>query len=349
MTALLAGVPIWIWGTFLLFVLAMLALDLGVFHRRAHEIKMKEALTWSAIWIAMALVFNLLLYFYWDFIAPGSNYTPSQAGMAYLAGYVIEKALSVDNIFVFLLVFTYFGVPARYQHRVLFWGILGALFFRASFIAAGSALLANFAWMMLVFGAFLFVTGIKMVAMKDKEMQPGKNPVLLLFKRFVPVTSSFHGQKFLVRIDGKLWATPLLLTLVFVEFTDIIFAVDSIPAIFAITREPFIVFTSNVFAILGLRALYFAVASLVRMFHYLSYGLAAILIFVGAKMCWNYVRQLTDPEYHFPISISLAVIIGVLTVSILASIVRPPKEEDLPELPADAHPEDEDVPEPVGK
>ena len=324
----LAGIPLWIWGTFLAFVLGMLALDLGVFHRHAHEVKIKEALVWSAIWIALALVFNVVLYFLWDNIYPASEYTPKEAGLAFLTGYVVEKALSVDNIFVFLMVFAYFNVPAKYQHRVLFWGIIGALIFRALFIAAGSALLKQFAWMVLVFGGFLILTGIKMLIVKDKKIDPEKNPVIVGFRKLMPVTKEYHGQKFFTRIDGRLWATPLFITLLFVEFTDIIFAVDSIPAIFAITRDPFIVFTSNVFAILGLRALFFALAGLMSLFHYLGTGLAAVLMFVGGKMVFTYYMHTGggQPEYKFPIGLSLGIIVGILAFSVILSILKPKKD-----------------------
>lgn len=331
---LLAGIPIWIWGAFLGFVLLMLALDLGVFHKQAHEVKLKEALTWSVIWISLALLFNVGIYFFWDQIYPqgsgsaGLNYSNKDAAMAFLAGYLIEKALSIDNIFVFIVVFGYFQVPQKYQHRVLFYGILGALIFRALFIAAGAALLEKFFWAMLIFGAFLILTGVKMVVMKDKKIEPEKNPVIRMFKKLIPVTTEFHGQKFLTRINGKLWATPLLVTLIFVEFTDIVFAVDSIPAIFAITSNPFIVFTSNVFAILGLRALFFAIAGLMQLFHYLSYGLAAILVFVGGKMLFNYavkVDWITIGNMEkFPVGLSLAIIVAILGASVGWSILKPP-------------------------
>lgn len=329
----LAGIPLWIWGCFLGFVFVMLALDLGVFHRHAHEVKMKEALGWSAVWIVIALIFNAGIFAFWDQIQPHSQYTPAQAGQAFLAGYLVEKALSVDNIFVFLLVFTYFNVPARYQHRVLFWGILGALIFRGIFIALGAALLTKFFWTMLIFGGFLVFTGVKMLVMKDKEMDPGKNPAVKLVRKLFPVTDDYVDQKFFTRIDGRLWATPLFVALIVVEFTDIIFAVDSIPAIFAITADPFIVFTSNVFAILGLRALFFAVSGLVQLFHYLKYGLATILIFVGGKMLFNYFAHDTPLIFgwkKFPIDLSLYIIGGILLTSILASVVFKPKEEGHP-------------------
>ncbi|HRF60949.1 MAG TPA: TerC family protein [Fimbriimonadaceae bacterium] len=321
----LAGIPIWIWGAFLAFVLGMLALDLGVFHKEAHEVKIKEALTWSAVWIALALVFNVGIFFLWDNIYPKSEYSSQEAGMAFLAGYLVEKALSVDNIFVFLMVFAYFKVPAQYQHRVLFYGIIGALVFRSLFIAAGAALLENFFWLMIVFGAFLIFTGVKMVIIKDKEVDPEKNPIIRGFRKMMPVTPNFVGQNFFTRIDGRLWATPLFITLLFIELTDIIFAVDSIPAIFAITKDPFIVFTSNVFAILGLRALFFALAGLMKLFHYLSYGLAAILVFVGGKMLYAYMEKVVYPDWpKFNVGLSLGIIITILAVSIVLSIIRPP-------------------------
>jgi len=325
MTAELANIPLWIWGAFLGFVLAMLALDLGVFHRQAHKIQMREALVWSGIWISLALVFNALLFFFWDRIQPGSTYTNKEAGFAFLAGYLIEKALSVDNIFVFLLVFGYFAVPEKYQHRVLFWGIIGALIFRALFIALGSTLLERFHWTMILFGVFLVFTGIKMALAKDHKIDPEANPLVRLVRKFIPVTPEYQGQKFFVRLNGKLWATPLFVVLLVVEFTDIIFAVDSIPAIFAITSDPFIVFTSNVFAILGLRALFFALAGLMQMFHYLSYGLAAILVFVGGKMLYGYAEKSLVPDWpKFPVVVSLGIIVLILATAIIWSIKRPP-------------------------
>ncbi len=321
---MLANIPLWIWGAFLGFVALMLALDLGVFHKHAKKVEVKEALIWSAVWIGLALVFNVFLFFFWDSIQPGSIYSNGEAGSAFLAGYLIEKALSVDNIFVFIIIFSYFNVPEKYQHRVLFWGIIGALIFRALFIAAGAVILERFFWTMILFGLFLILTGVKLAKSKEKKLDPSKNPVVKLFKRLMPVTNEFQGEKFFVRIDKKLWATPLFITLLVVEFTDVIFAVDSIPAIFAITSDPFIVFTSNVFAILGLRALFFALAALVQMFHYLSYGLAAILIFVGCKMIYGYIEKAV---YHdlpkFPVILSLGIIAGILTISIVASIRNP--------------------------
>lgn len=321
----LSGIPLWIWGGFFGFVLLMLALDLGVFHRQAHRIAIKEALVWSGVWIGLAFVFNALIFAFWDRIQPSSGYSNSEAGFAFLAGYLIEKALSVDNIFVFLLIFAYFSVPDKYQHRVLFWGILGALVFRALFIAAGATLLERFHWTMILFGVFLIFTGIKMVTHKDKTLEPERNPLVRLFRRVMPVTEQYDGQRFFTRVGGKLWATPLFLVLLVVEFTDIIFAVDSIPAIFAITSDPFIVFTSNVFAILGLRALFFALAGLMQMFHYLSYGLSAILVFVGLKMLYGYGEKSVFPDWpKFPVFLSLGVIVAILGAAIILSIRRPP-------------------------
>ncbi|MDZ7363762.1 MAG: TerC family protein [candidate division KSB1 bacterium] len=295
-----------IWIGFNVFVLAMLALDLGVFHRKAHEVKIKEALIWSAVWIALALAFNVGVYFW----------RGSETALEFLTGYLLEKALSVDNIFVFIMIFAYFRVPALYQHKVLFWGILGALVMRAIFIAAGVTLLQHFHWVIYIFGAFLILTGIKLAMQQDKEVHPEKNPVLRLFRRLMPVMKHYKGDKFLIKRRGRRYATPLLLVLVMVETTDLVFALDSIPAILAITMDPFIVYTSNVFAILGLRALYFALAGIMQMFHYLSYGLAAILVFVGVKM------MMMD-FYKLPIAISLGVVAGILTISVIASLLRP--------------------------
>ncbi|MBS1713009.1 MAG: TerC family protein [Armatimonadetes bacterium] len=308
----------------------MLALDLGVFHRTAHKVEVKEALVWSGVWIGLALVFNIVLFVFWDQIQPGSRLSNEEAGFAFLAGYLVEKALSVDNIFVFLVVFGTFAVPEVYRHRVLFWGIIGALLARACFIALGSALLERFFWTMVVFGLFLIGTGIKMALTKDKHLEPEKNPLLKLFRKFVPVTPDYVGKKFFARIDGKLWATPLFVVLLVVEFTDLIFAVDSIPAIFAITTDPFLVFTSNVFAILGLRALFFALAGLVQMFRYLSYGLAAVLVFVGGKMLYGYAEKALVPDWpKFPVPLSLTVIVAILGVAIVASVVKSKSERAL--------------------
>lgn len=295
--------PLLFWVLFNVFVLLMLALDLGVFHRRAHEVKVKEALIWSAVWVSLALVFNLGLYFW-------KGPTPA---LEFLTGYVIEKALSVDNIFVFVLIFSYFRTPPAFQHRVLFWGILGALVMRALFIAAGVTLIERFHAVIYVFGAFLVLTGIKMWFSKGQEIHPEKNPVLRFFRRLMPVTHELDGPHFFVRRDGVRHATPLFIVLLLVETTDVIFAVDSIPAILAVTRDPFLVYTSNVFAILGLRSLYFALAGVIQKFEYLHYGLAFILGFVGLKM-------LLVDVYKVPIAASLAVIATALLVSVVLSM-----------------------------
>jgi len=300
-----------LWVGFNIFVLAMLALDLGVFHRNAHVVKMKEALIWSAVWIALALLFNVGVYFW----------RGAETALEFFTGYLIEKSLSVDNIFVFILIFSYFSVPAQYQHRVLFWGILGALFMRAILIAVGATLIATFHWIVYLFGGFLIITGIKMAMQKNTGIHPEKNPLVRLFKRFMPVTNTYHGGKFFISENGRRVATPLFIVLLMVEFTDLVFAVDSIPAIFAITKDPFIVYTSNVFAILGLRSLYFALAGVMNRFHYLKLGLALVLVFVGAKM------MLVD-VYKIPIAISLSVVAGILLISVLASLIWPPQSKD---------------------
>lgn len=309
-----------LWVGFNVFVLAMLALDLLVFHRKPHEVSVREALTWSGVWIALALAFNAGIYFFQG----------RQPALEFLTGYLIEKSLSVDNIFVFLMVFAYFRVPQKYQHEVLFWGILGALVFRAIFIAGGITLIKNFHWIIYVFGSFLIFTGIKMWTDKEKEIHPEKSAVLKLFQRFMPVTQGYEGGKFFIRKEGRLFATPLFVVLLVIETTDIIFAVDSIPAILAVTQDPFIVYTSNVFAILGLRALYFALAGIIRLFHYLHYGLSAILVFVGIKML------ITD-LYKVPVGISLTIVSALLLASVAASLIWPAKKEKgLADLPQSA-------------
>ena len=305
--------PIWLWIGFNLFVLVMLALDLGVFHRKAHAVSGKEALIWSIVWISLSLVFNAVIYFFWDQMRPESTYTNREAALAFLTGYLIEKSLSVDNIFVFILIFSFFAVPAAYQHRVLFWGILGALVMRGVLIAIGAALLKEFHWIIYVFGAFLIFTGIRMALHREEEIHPEQNPVVRFFRRFIPVTEDFEKDKFFLRRAGKLMATPLFLILLIVESTDLVFAVDSIPAIFAVTPDPFIVYTSNVFAILGLRALYFLLADVVDKFQYLRVGLSFVLTFIGVKMV------ITD-LYHIPVGTSLAVVAGILAVAVLASL-----------------------------
>ncbi|MEX0806212.1 MAG: TerC family protein [Candidatus Binatia bacterium] len=304
---------LYLWVIFNIFVLGILALDLLVLHRKAHAVSMREAAAWSCVWVSLALLFCLGVYFFRD----------GEKALEFLTGYVIEWSLSVDNLFVFLVIFSYFAVPAVYQHRVLFWGILGALVLRAFFIATGAALLAKFHWMIYVFGGFLIFTGIKLLFSGDEKIEPEKNPAVRLVRRFMKITPDYQGQRFFIRKDGKLWATPLFLVLVVVETTDVIFAVDSIPAIFAITLDPFIVYTSNVFAILGLRALFFLLAGVMEMFHYLKVGLSFVLCFVGLKM-------LIAEFYKIPIGVSLAVVGGILLVSILASIVRQRKEQSVP-------------------
>ena len=293
---------IFLWIGFNVFVLALLAVDLGVFHRKAHSVSIKEATAWSIVWVSLAMIFNLGIYFTWG----------EQKALEFFTGYVIEKSLSVDNLFVFVMIFQYFSTPTKYQHRVLFWGILGALILRAIFIAAGSALLNQFHWMIYVFGAFLVFTGIKMLLQGDEKLKPERNPVVRLFERWVPMTREYHGQSFMIRTNGKTRATLLLLVLIVIETTDVIFAVDSIPAIFAVTQDSFIVYTSNVFAILGLRALYFMLAGVMQMFVYLKFGLSLVLCFVGVKM-------LLADIYKIPIGASLAVIGTVLLLSIIAS------------------------------
>ncbi|MFQ3661848.1 MAG: TerC family protein [Chloroflexaceae bacterium] len=314
---------LWLWVGFNLFVLAMLALDLGVFHRQAHVVALKEAAIWSVVWISLAMLFNLLLFLFWERLIPNSAYTAGDAALAFLTGYLIEKALSVDNIFVFVLIFSYFAVPSRYQHRVLFWGILGALLMRASMIFAGVELIKRFHWVIWIFGAFLIFTGIKMATADDEKIEPEKNPVLNLFRRFVPVSTTYDGQKFFTVQHGMTMATPLLLVLIMVETTDVIFALDSIPAIFAVTRDPFLIYTSNVFAILGLRSLYFVLAGVVHKFHYLRLGLAVVLAFVGVKMVLpDLTGLLLGVSFAIPTGVSLGVVAAIITLSIVASLIR---------------------------
>lgn len=315
---------IWLWVGFNVFVLVLLALDLGVFHRKAHAVSMKEALTWSIVWISLSLLFNLVIYLFWDQMVPNSSYTNGEAALAFLTGYLIEKSLSVDNIFVFILIFSYFAVPDRYQHRVLFWGILGALIMRGTLILVGSVLLDTFHWIIYVFGAFLIFTGIRMARQKEEELKPDENPIVKFFRRFVPVTENYEGDKFFIRRAGRLFATPLFLVLLVVESTDLVFAVDSIPAIFAVTRDPFIVYTSNVCAILGLRALYFLLANVMHQFQYLKLGLAVVLTFIGVKM-------LLIDVYKIPVAVSLGVVASVLTISIVASLWKTRRDARLAE------------------
>jgi tellurite resistance protein TerC len=317
---------IW-WIGFNLFVLAMLALDLGVFHRKAHEVRMKEALGWSAVWISLAMIFNLGLYLGW-WGGYDTAEARSHAALTFLTGYVIEKSLSVDNVFVFALLFSYFHVPPQFQHRILFWGILGALVMRAILIFAGVALITTFHWVIYVFGIILIVSGIKMWFAKGQQIEPEKNPILKLVRRIFPVAEhGDHGQKFFTRVNGRFAVTPFFVVLVFVEWSDLVFAVDSIPAILAVTTDPYIVYTSNVFAILGLRALYFALAGVMGKFHYLHYGLSAILVFVGVKM-------LLVDVYKIPTAASLGVVAVILTISVVISLRRPPKPDSPEEAAA---------------
>jgi len=302
----------YVWAGFIAFVILLLAIDLGVFHRKSHEVKIKEALIWSALWISLALIFNYGIYVFMG----------KEKALEFLAGYLIEKSLSVDNLFVFIMLFSYFNVNPIYQHKVLFWGILGALIMRAAFIFAGVALITKFHWIIYIFGAFLILTGIKMLIQKEGEIAPDKNPLVRLFKKFFPVTDQMHEGKFFVKLNSKTVATPLFVVLLIVEFTDLIFAVDSIPAILAISNDTFIIFTSNVFAILGLRALYFALAGITKYFHYLKYGLSAILVFVGVKM-------VIAGFYKIPILYSLLTILGILFVAIILSILFPQKENTI--------------------
>jgi tellurite resistance protein TerC len=302
---------VWMWVGFNVFVLAMLAVDLLIFHRKSHEVSMKEASAWTVVWISLAMVFNAGIY----------SYFGPEVGLQFLTGYLIEKALSVDNIFVFVLIFAYFKVPPQYQHRVLFWGILGALVMRGSMVGLGALLIKQFHWIIYVFGAFLVITGIRMATQKEHDIEPESNPVIRLIRKVWPVTNRYHGDKFFIReeVDGKglrTVATPLFVVLVMVETTDLIFAVDSVPAIFAITEDPFIVYTSNVFAILGLRSLYFLLAGVIHKFHFLQIGLSLVLIFVGTKML------MTD-YYKIPVGISLGVIALILITSVVASLMFP--------------------------
>lgn len=295
--------PIIFWIFFNVFVLIMLALDLGIFHRKSHEVSVKEALTWTLVWVALAMVFNAIIY----------SWQGQEQALEFFTGYLVEKALSVDNIFVFIMVFSYFQIPSIYQHKILFWGIIGALIMRVIFIFAGVALIEKFHFTIYIFGVLLIYTGYKMFNHNGAEIHPEKNPVIRFFKKFMPVTTQLHNDKFFVKVSGKRFATPLFLVLLLIETTDLIFAVDSIPAILAITQDQFIVYTSNVFAILGLRSLYFALAGVVHRFWLLSYGLAVVLVFVGIKM-------LLIDVYKIPIEWSLIFIATVITASVILSL-----------------------------
>ena len=302
---------LWLWIGFNVFVLLMLALDLGVFHRKSHVVSFREAIGWTIAWVTLAVLFNIGIWYY----------AGAQKALEFTTGYVIEYSLSVDNIFVFAMLFSYFAVPPLYQHRVLFWGILGALVMRAFMIVAGTVLITKFAWIIYIFGAFLILTGIKMIVKREEEIHPERNPVVRWFKKLMPVTSDYRGDKFFVRENGVRMATPLFVVLLLVEISDVIFAVDSIPAIFAVTKDPFIVYTSNVFAILGLRSLYFALAGVLDKFHYLKIGLGVVLTFVGVKMLLGHTA------YKIDTLVSLGVIVTVLALAIIVSLLRPKKAE----------------------
>jgi tellurite resistance protein TerC len=290
---------------FLLFILGMLALDLGIAQRKAHFPTFKEALTWTAVWVTLAFLFSIFILYEHG----------KEKMFEFLAGYVVEEALSVDNVFVFIVIFSYFSVPKHTQHKVLFWGVIGAIVFRAIFIVAGAALIAKFHWILYLLGIFLIYTAFKLLVQKETEVHPEHNPLIKLARKFFPVTDGYEGDKFLIRKNGKRYATPLFLVLLMIESTDIAFATDSIPAVFAITRDTFIVFTSNIFAILGLRSLYFVVAGFVKQFRYLKYGLSVVLAFIGAKM-------LAEPFLHISIAVSLGTIFTILSIAILASIIH---------------------------
>lgn len=310
-----------LWIGFNAFVLLMLALDLGVFHRKAHVVSFKESITWTVVWVVMAMLFNIGI----------AHFLGNDKGLEFFTGYVIEKSLSVDNVFVFALLFSYFAVPPIYQHKVLFWGILGALVMRAMMIALGAKLIEEFAWIIYVFGAFLILTGIKMIVKREEEIHPERNPVVRWFKRLMPVTSDYRGDRFFVSENGMRHATPLFVVLLLVEVSDMIFAVDSIPAIFAVTKDPFIVYTSNVFAILGLRSLYFALAGVMDKFHYLKIGLGFVLSFVGAKM------MLAHSAWKIDTHVSLGVIVVILAASVVMSLLRPKKPAVSSTAPDPAH------------
>lgn len=323
----------WFYCGFTVFVLGVLALDLGVFHRKAHEVQFREALAWSVVWVAMAVLFGWLFGKFAEFrflndarllAIPGFDpaVEAHRAMLQYFTGYIVEKALSVDNIFVFVVIFTYFNIPDKYQHRILFYGIIGALVFRCIFIAVGAALV-QYHWVVVLFGVFLIFTGIKVLLAPEKPLDPEKNPILKFLKRLLPITPHLEGQRFFLRQNGTLMATPLFVALIFIEISDIIFAVDSVPAIYAITKEPMIVFTSNIFAILGLRAMFFLLAGIVHKFRFLKYGLGLVLVFVGLKMVW--LNHLFGG--HFPIGWSLTIILVLIGSSIAASFLIPAKRE----------------------
>ena len=309
--------PAFKWVAFNLFVVVMLLLDLLVFHRKAQKVSIKEALIWTGVWVTLAMVFNAGVY----------HYQGGEKALQFLTGYLIEESLSVDNVFVFLMIFSYFSVPPKYQHRVLFLGIVGAQIMRALFIAVGVKLIVMFHFVIYIFGAFLIISGTKMAFMKDAEVHPERNPILRLFRKFFPVTEGFEGESFIVRRGGRLLATPLLVVLVVIETTDVVFALDSIPAILGITHDAFIAYTSNIFAILGLRALYFALAGVMEFFHYLHYGLSFVLTFIGVKM----VLEGFDKVPDIPITVALGIVAGTIVISIVTSLMFPPKPKDPPD------------------
>jgi len=310
----------WFYLGFSAFVVAMLFVDLSFFHKESHVVTVRESLGWTTFWISLALIFNVLLYYYAQSVAP---LHAKQIALEFLTGFVVEKSLAIDNIFVFVIIFNFFAIPQKYQHRILFFGILGALLFRALFIALGSYLMQNH-FIVILFGIFLMITGVKILLSPDRPVDLSKNFILRALKRFMPVTDKLHGKSFFIRHQGKLLATPLFVALAFIEFSDIMFAVDSVPAIFAITKEPLIVFTSNIFAILGLRSLYFLLARVVTKFHMLKYGLGFVLIFVGLKMTW--LNEQFDGK--FPTEISLFIILSAIVLSILASLYFSPSSSD---------------------
>lgn len=312
------GISIYFWIGFHVFIFFMLALDLGVFHKKIHKVPVKEAVVWTIVWISLALLFSLSIPL---LIYPDPDIGKTKA-LEFLTGYVIEYSLSVDNIFVFILIFSYFKVDDRYQHKVLFWGILGALIMRASFIFAGVALINRFHWIVIIFGGFLVFTGIRMLFQTEVPADPDKNPIVRFFRKILPVTSVYHNDRLFIKQNHRLHATPLFLVLVIIESSDLIFAVDSIPAILAISKDTFIVYTSNIFAILGLRSLYFAIAGIMGYFRYLKTGLAFVLTFVGSKMLLAFFK------FEIPIVLSLIVIISILVISILSSVIIRPKDED---------------------
>ncbi|MGO9210388.1 MAG: TerC family protein [Terriglobales bacterium] len=314
--------PNWVfWVVFNAFVLLMLVLDLGVFHRKAHVVRFKEAIAWTFVWVSLAGLFALLVHQFGHHLVPHATRPNSELALEFVTGYLIEESLSMDNLFVFLLIFRYFRVDRLHQHAVLYWGILGALVMRAAFILGGVTLINRLHWIIYLFGAFLVYTGIRLFKQQETEIHPENNPVLKLFRRFVPIAPQYEGRKFFVQRGAQWIATPLAVVLIVVETTDLMFATDSIPAILAITRDPFIVYTSNVFAILGLRSLYFALAGMMEVFHYLHYGLSVILIFIGVKM-------LASEYVHIPIGVALSVVGGILVISVIASLVFPGKKTE---------------------